>query len=232
MNKRLVNRTIMRLRRKTPSASEALTEAQRLLAEGTFEERALFTKDVVARFPRDPDLRYHYALTLTKSEPERARAELLHATELDDTDDPVRLVRAADLLLDLDDRDSARTLAERAAGKETNLPTTNLLRRVRGVIAVHDRDYALAERELRAAHESDPTDEFAAKDLGWALVRMGRFDDALEVVDRTLATPAGAAAHNERSRQLLIHFRERAEKARPSGGSPRAGNGGDDGRSG
>jgi tetratricopeptide (TPR) repeat protein len=206
----------MRLRRNTLSASEALAEAVRLLSEGTSEERAAFTEDAIAKFPQDPDLRYHYALSLIGSEPERAKAELLRAAGLDDTDDPVRLARAADLLLDLHDRDSAGALAERAAGKETNLPTANLLRRVRGVVAVHDRDYTLAERELRAAHESDPADEFAAKDLGWALVRMNRFKDALSVVDRTLATPVGAGSHKEHARQLLTHFRERAEKTRRS----------------
>jgi tetratricopeptide (TPR) repeat protein len=184
--------------------------------EGTSEESAVFTENAVAKFPQDPDLRYHYALSLRGSEPERARTELLRAVELDDTDDPVRLARAANLLLDLDDRASAGALAERAAGRETNLPTANLLRRVRGVIAVHERDYTLAESELRAAHDSDPADEFAAKDFGWALVRMNRFDDALAVVDRTLATPIGAGAHKEHARQLLTHFRERAEKTRRS----------------
>ena len=191
----------------------------RLLADGTPEERLAFAEDAVVKFPRDPDLRHQYAISLIASEPERARTELLRAVELDDTEDPTRLARGAGVLLDLEDRESARELAERAIPRAANLPTANKLRRIRGVVAVHDRDYALAERELRAAHESDPTDEFAAKDLGWALVRMGRVDDALEVVDRTLATPAGAAAHSEQSRQLLMHFRERAEKARPSGGS-------------
>jgi tetratricopeptide (TPR) repeat protein len=206
----------MRLRRKTPSASEAIAEAERLLTEGTPEERVAFTKDAIAKFPLDPDLRYYYALTLMGSESERARAELLHSAELDDKDDPVRLARVANMLLDLDDRDSARALAERAAGKETNVPTADLLHRVRGVIAVHDRDYALAERELRAAHDSDPADEFAAKDLGWALVRMNRFDDAFAVVDRTLATPVGAGANREHARLLLMNFRARAEKTRRS----------------
>jgi tetratricopeptide (TPR) repeat protein len=184
--------------------------------EGTSPERAAFTEAAVAKFPQDHDLRYHYALSLRGSEPERARAELLCAVELDDTDDPVRLARAANLLLDLDDRENAGALVERAAGKETNVPTANLLRRVRGVIAVHEGDYALAERELSVAHESDPTDEFAAKDLGWALVRMNRFGDAFAVVDRTLATPAGEGAHNEHARLLLTHFRERAEETRRS----------------
>jgi Flp pilus assembly protein TadD len=205
----------VRLGRKSPTASEVLAEAIRLLADGT-EERLAFTGDAVAKFPRDPDLRHQYAISLIGSQPEQARTELLRAVELDDTEDAARLARAAGVLLELEDRESARELAERAIPKATNLPTANKLRRVRGVVAVHDRDYALAERELRAAYESDPTDEFAAKDLGWALVRMGRFDDALEVVDRTLAMPVGAEAHNEESRQLLMHFRQRAEEVRRS----------------
>jgi Flp pilus assembly protein TadD len=194
-----------------------LAEALRLLADGTPEERLAFTGDAVAKFPRDPDLRHQYAISLIASQPEQARAEVLQAVELDADADPVRLTRAARVLLDLDDREAARDCAERAAAQSTDFPTANTLRRVRGVIAVLDKDYVLAETELRAAYEGDPADEFAARDLAWALVRMGRLDEALAVVDRTLTMPSAENAYTEESRALLKRFRERVVDAQMAG---------------
>jgi Flp pilus assembly protein TadD len=205
-----------------PVAQEVLAAALRLLADGTPEERLAFTEDAVAKFPRDPDLRHQYAISLIASEPKQARAEVLRAVELDADGDPVRLTRAASILLDLEDREGARECAERAVEQSTDFPTLTTLRRVRGVIAVFDKDYALAERELRAAYEGEPDDEFAARDLAWALVRMRRVDEALAVVDRTLALPIAQNAYSEQSRVILKRFRERVVTAQRAVESPGA----------
>lgn len=213
----------MQLRKKSLSItiSETLAEAHRLLAEGKPDEHMAYVGDAVAKYPRDPDLRHQYAISLITLEPERARTEVLRAVELDESSDPSRLARAAGVLLDLNDHAGALALVERAAPRATSPPVINKLHRIRGVIAMHDRDYVVGERELRAAHDNDPTDEFAARDLAWALVRMGRLDAALAIVDRTLATPAGGSPHDEQSRDMLRRFRERVEQAKRSaeGGS-------------
>jgi tetratricopeptide (TPR) repeat protein len=197
------------------SAVTALAEAQRLLTAGTTEEYLAFTERAVTRFPRDPALRLEYAAALCHAGRDEAPAEALRAVGLDEAGDPARLTRAANLLVHLGEVEAARACADRAAqARPTNVVIVNRLAATRGLIAARQGDYESAEAFLRAAHEADPTDAFAARDLALVIARDGaspiRFAEALAVIDRTLTrTPASQGEADGLARGILRQARER-----------------------
>ena len=197
------------------SAVTALAEAQRLLTAGTTEGYLTFTERAVTRFPRDPALRLEYAAALCHAGRDEAPAEALRAVGLDEAGDPARLTRAANLLVHLGEVEAARACADRAAqARPTNVVIVNRLAATRGLIAARQGDYESAEAFLRAAHEADPTDAFAARDLALVIARDGadavRFAEALAVIDRTLTrTPAPQGEADGLARGILRQARER-----------------------
>lgn len=205
----------MRLGRDRSPAS-AIGEARRLQSEGASEAEA-YTARAVQEFPRDPELRLAYATALAASTPEQARTEALKAAELD-PGDPIRLARLGRVLVDLDARDAARSCVERA----TKLPppanvavakvVASQLSNVRGVVAAFEGDHVLAEKALRAAYDADPDAWVFAKDLAAFLGSRGRFDEALQVIDRALATAVPSGAYAEQSRASLMKLRAHIER--------------------
>ncbi len=200
------------------SAAEALAEAQRLLRTGTTEEYLAFTERAVTRFPRDPALRLEYAAALCHAGRDEAPAEALRAVGLDEAGDPARLTRVANLLVHLGEVEAARSCADRAAlAGPTNVVIVNRLAATRGLIAARQGDYESAETFLRAAHEADPADAFAARDLALVIARVGahgiRFAEALAVIDRTLTrTSTSQGEADGLARGILRQARERIQE--------------------
>lgn len=211
----------MRLPRRR-SAAQALAECRQLLDEGTAEEYLAVTERAHAQFPADTDIGLEYATALMASRPEQGGVEALRAVESDDTDDAVRLSRAASLLVSARQLDAARSCVERAArtAPALSVPVRAVVEselfRVRGEIAALEEDYFLAERELRSGHEIAPNDPSIARDLAAVLAGGRRFDEALRVIDRTLAGPRIAGHGAEQEHHSLCRLREKIEEDQKS----------------
>lgn len=216
--------TLFRRRRLT---SDTLAEARRLSSEGRQDEHLALLARAVSDSPTDPDILIEYATAVAATDPDRSRAEAMRAVELDQTDDPVRLTRAAMLLLNLKDYHAARSCAQRArAAQPTNMTVVNELSRIEGALAALDGDHQRAEELLRSAHEADPSHEVSTRDLAWFLRSRGRHQEALAIVDRTLAIAELPGRHHNDARLMLEEQREkiqnelRAAQHRTASGGP------------
>jgi tetratricopeptide (TPR) repeat protein len=122
------------------------------------------------------------------------------------------MTRTASRALNVGDLEAARSWVERAIStRPTNPAIVNELSYIRGRIASAEGDYDSAETLLRAAHEADPADAHYARDLAVTISRIRdrriRWPQALEVIDRTLATPTPPNSGSEKSRVTLRRMR-------------------------
>lgn len=185
------------------SAQQTLRRAIRLLEEVDDDSLLVFTEDAVERFPEDPELHLVRAIGLIQSRPDDALWEAARAVQLN-PDDPGLLARAARLMLDLGNLESADAYSRRALGFErgANFMFAPDLANVRGVVHALRGEPALAERELRSAHETDPRRPIFAKDLATFLDEQGRTEEAVVVLDHTIAggldTLGSLRAHRRR----------------------------------
>jgi Flp pilus assembly protein TadD len=191
-----------------------LRRAHRLLSEGRTEEHRRHVEKAVSEFPDDPDVRLEYAVALRSSEPTKAREEALHAIDLDKSGDVARLTKAARTLMIVGDLDTARAWVERGLSLEgDNGVVATELRSIRGHIAVREKNYESAELDFRAAHEAEPTDARFTRDLAALLARDGRFAEALQIIDQTLALELRPRSHAEQDRAMLEGLREQIARS-------------------
>lgn len=189
--------------------SESLTEARetgfRLLKAHRPEELLSFMEVAVRRFPDDSEIRLLYATALLPFRAEDARWETAYAVSLD-TDDPVVLTQAARLMIDLGDRSSAASYANRAATfAPADFALATDLDNVRGVLAALDGDNDMAEPALRAAYELEPQRWMFANNLARFLHDAGRDSEALKIVNEFVASnePIEREAAQRFRRELL-----------------------------
>jgi Flp pilus assembly protein TadD len=174
------------------SVEGTIEVAHTLLVEGRAEELLTFSEGAVELFPLDPELRLMYALALAPVDREKARWEAARSIQLD-TDDPGRLIRAARLMLNLGEADTARSYAARAAQfAPEDFVFAPELNAVGGILAAIAGEFAFAEDALRAAHAAEPDRETFARDLARFLSEQGRRDEAVAILDN--AIDAGADA--------------------------------------
>ena len=125
------------------------------------------------------------------------------------TQDPARLALVARGFVNMGMRDAARLCVLQAAkGEPTDPVVLQQLDAVRGVIALLDGDYDLAETLLRAAHRADPSDPLVVRDLCALLAGQKRHGEAVEIVDCALDLVsrdgvAGVRADLERTRRQV-----------------------------
>ncbi len=195
-------------------ASDKLAEAQRLLARGPEKKYISFTERAVSRYPDDAALRLEYATALASRDPEKSRVEALKVAELEAEDELERaalVVRAARLLLQLGDSEGARSLADLLPGlAQWQVSIRNELTGLRGAIAAATGDADRAEQELRAAHSADPIHSVFALDLAELLIARCRREEALAVIERTLAMPERPGIFQARAGRRLERLREGA----------------------
>ncbi|MDQ3724440.1 MAG: hypothetical protein M3335_00885 [Actinomycetota bacterium] len=163
-----------------------IERGRKLLVAGQHHETLKFLEEAIQQFPEDAEIRLLYATILLEFQPDDVAVHALQAAEMS-PDDPIILVRAGGLLLNRGEADSARFCLKRArelAGDNFIL-MPGLLNR-EGLLAMLDQNFELAEQNLRAAVESEPTSEPFAIDLVRFLVVRGRHEEAVEVIDQTL----------------------------------------------
>ena len=192
--------------------ADTLAQARELLGRGASEEYLAYTERAAARFPRSAAVRLEYATAVGAFDPERARAEALEIAALEfdhELERAALLVRAARLLLDLGDPTGASLLAARAAEPAPSfVMIVNELTGLRGAIAAAIGDDATAESELLGAHAADPIHSVFARDLAEFLLARGRPEEALAVIERTLATPERPGIFQSRAGCVLERLRE------------------------
>jgi len=166
--------------------TETIEHSRRLLKERRDEDNLEFLEAAIERFPADPEVRLLYATALVPFQPDKAPWQIATAIQLD-PDDPWRLTRAARLLFDLGELDASRSYAARASQlAPEDFTFESELANLGGKLAALDGHDALAEEALRAALESEPSEEVFARDLAEFLAERGRLGDALAVIDESL----------------------------------------------
>jgi Flp pilus assembly protein TadD len=173
-------------RKQRKELATAIDRSRKLLLAGRHQENFEFLKTAVQRFPDDPEIRLLYATTLLEYRPDDVAAEAAKAVELG-PDNPRILVRAAQLMFDRGDVESARSCALRA--NELAQPGFVLmsgLTNLNGLLAAADGEHDFAEERLRSAVESEPDNGPYAIDLARYLASRGRKGEALEVIDQAL----------------------------------------------
>ncbi|MGN6556637.1 MAG: HEAT repeat domain-containing protein [Solirubrobacterales bacterium] len=157
-----------------------------LFTSGWHHEAFEFLQKAVKEFPDDPEIRLLYATMLLEFEPDEVAAEAAKAIELD-PDEPLRLVRAANLMFGVSEVEAARSYATRA--RELAPPDFLFmpgLIDIEGVLADHDGHDGLAEEKFRSVFQDDPGDETKARRLAFFLARRDRLEDGVAVLDEAL----------------------------------------------
>ncbi len=111
-----------------------------------------------------------------------------------------------------------RSAAEKALALDPDLAAAHTLRGI--VLYAHDWDFQAAEVELRRAIELNPSDARARDGFARYLTLMGRFDEAVEQVERlreldplAYSKPQVAAIHNfgRRHHEALLELRDQLD---------------------
>jgi len=174
----------IRDRKQKKELSAAIGRGRELRRSGRDQEALEFLEGAIQQFPEDPELRLLHATIL--EQPDTAAAEAAKAAELA-PDDPATLVRAGHLLLGCGDREAARDCAARA--NELVHPSFVLmagLYNLNGSLAVFAGEDDLAEKNLRNAVETEPSNKTWARHLAVFLAERGRLSDAVAVLDEAL----------------------------------------------
>lgn len=164
----------------------AIEQGHKLLAERRDQDAYEFLEKAIRQFPDDPEIRLHWAISLLAVRPQDALPEIAKAIEMD-PNEPMRLTRAAGIVITMGDVETARSYATRA--KELapeNFPfRVHLLSLDSHFAALEGKD-KLAEEGFRRAIEREPDGEMLAVDLAQFLADRDRLREALEVIDEAL----------------------------------------------
>jgi Flp pilus assembly protein TadD len=201
------------------SPAEALVRARDLLGREQYRRHLTFTERAAELFPADAQISLEHATALKPFDRERAQAEALRAVELEVADPLIHqahLLRAGRLLLELEDVGAARSVADRLAATEPSEVTIlNGLRGLNGAISAAAGEDSEAERNLRMAHRVDPVDSLIAIDLARLLERVGRPQEAAEIIDQTLSTAQRPGVFQAQASRELARLRTTLSNQRP-----------------
>ena len=182
-----VSKTMTIRARKQRQLTAAIDRGRRLFSSGREQETLDFLERAVKQFPEDPEIRWLYAVILLAFRPEDVAVQAAKAVALA-PDDPSILVRVASLLFNRGEVEEARSCAVRANDlAQPDFIFLPELVNLNGCLAAADGDDDVAEEELRAALESEPSSSPFAVDLAQFLARRDRQADAVSVIDEALA---------------------------------------------
>jgi len=176
----------IRVRRQEKERLSAIKRGHELLAAQQVQEASEFLEKAVQRFPGDPEIRVLYASILVIVRPDDATGEAAKAVELG-PDEPAVLVRAAHLMLNRGEAETARNYAARA--NELAQPDFVLrpgLENLSGLLAYFDGNYVLAEEKLRCAFSMEPANRNFIRELAIFLAERERLAEAVSVLDEAL----------------------------------------------
>jgi Flp pilus assembly protein TadD len=176
----------LRDRKEKKELAATIERSRHLLMSGQHQDNFELLERAVRQFPDDPEIRLLYATTLLEYRVDDVASEACKAAELA-PDNPRILVRAAHLMLDRGDVDSARAAAIRAdALAQPDFVLMADLINLKGLLAAIDGEDHLAEENLRSALGRQPSNGPFAIDLARHLVSKGRREEAVEVIDQAL----------------------------------------------
>jgi Flp pilus assembly protein TadD len=173
-------------KKKKRKLSAAIQQGRKLLAARKEQEAFAFLDEAVQRFPENGEIRLLYASVLLVIRPDDVAVEAAKAVELD-PEEPAILLRAAHLMLNRGELETARAYAARA--NELARPDFVLmggLENLNGLLAYFDGNYALAEEKLRSAFSMEPASRNFAKELAVFLAERGRLAEAVSILDEAL----------------------------------------------
>jgi tetratricopeptide (TPR) repeat protein len=147
---------------------------------------AKFLEDAASRFPDSPEFPLLLATVYLELRPDEVSPQLEKAAELGSSD-PAIQVRAGQMLLDGGDIEAARACALRAEQSVDGDFVTAAVEGLVGRIAAREGEYVIAEEKLRSALVREPQYDAHAIHLARFLWARGRNDDALAVIDESLA---------------------------------------------
>jgi tetratricopeptide (TPR) repeat protein len=176
----------LRGRKQKKELAATIDRGRALFTEGRDDEAFEFLEKAVQRFPEDAEIRLDYATSLLAVRPEEVVAEAVKAIELD-PDEPIRLTRAASLLFNRGEIETARSYVERAKRLATHdFSFRPELLNLESHFAAHDGNDEMAEDGLCRAMEQKPNGEMFAFDLAKFLVERNRREEALGIIHEAL----------------------------------------------
>jgi Flp pilus assembly protein TadD len=172
--------------RKRGELAATIDRSRKLLLSGRHQENLDLLEESIQRFPKDPDIRLLYATVLLEFRPDQVAVEAAKAAEFG-SENPRILVRAAQLLFDRGEIESAKSCVTRANElAPPDFVLTAGLINLNGLIAAYDGELELAEEKLRSALNSQPGDGLFAVDLARFLAARDRQEEAIETIDQAL----------------------------------------------
>jgi len=193
----------IRDRKQKKELAATIDQSRKFLLSGQHQENFELLQETVQRFPKDPEIRLLYATVLLEYQPDHVAAEAAKAAELG-PDNPRILVRAAQLLFDRGEVETARSCVARANElAPSGFVLKSGLINLNGLIAAFDGEHGLAEARLRAALECEPSHGPFAIDLARYLVSRDRRSEAVEIIDQTL-THTSQPENLERVRDEIV----------------------------
>lgn len=161
-------------------------ESQRLVGEGRYEDNRELLQRTLRDDPDEVEIVLRTGLARATESPAEAARLARQAAQLE-PEDPSTLMRASSLLLALEQLDEARALCARAmAAVEEGFGPVVALYHLAGRIAVLDGNLEVAEQLLRPPFEEQPDVAGYGEELAFLLESQERWDEALEVAERTL----------------------------------------------
>lgn len=164
-----------------------LRESAALASEALYEENELLLRDALDRFPGEPEVMLSVAASKIYKDPERAQELIGEALEIEPADSEL-LTRAGLLMFWMERYNEAKELGRRAAENVTEDFT-----RIGGLGFLVGKLYLVAGEDekalepLRQAFEWEPEVYGHGQALAEQLMRRGDDEEAMAVVNETLA---------------------------------------------
>jgi tetratricopeptide (TPR) repeat protein len=185
------------------SAPEAvITAADDLIVADDDRRRLAFMRKAARRYPGDARVRLRYAIALIPVARDKVPEQLARAIELD-PNNPAHLVRAAALMIDHGEAQTASEWVQRA--NELAPPDFALaadLKALTAVFADVSGDPVAAERMFDAALAADPASEIVVLYFARFLAKHSRRAEALDLIDQAILAKRSSKLLERLRRQL------------------------------
>lgn len=178
-----------------------LTESDRLLEAGYWDEQMSLLKKAVADCPDEPEFWYRYAVGCAESDAEACAERARRAVDLAG-DDPGLLARVAGLMYDIQNYEASEHYLRRAIPHlPEEFPLIPDMLHLAGKLALQKGNGTVATEYLWRAFEIEPGSLGFGRILAVLLTERGDHQESLNVINRALA-------HNPPDKDLLLGLRD------------------------